>query len=469
MKKSSDGIFSMAQEDQNRRIGEKFIEIESKLRSSFQAIREDMDSIKQKLDSRPTGTSETKAEVQFLREKLAARFSDLDKDIQTLKSQRAKTDDSALRELASQISSLKSSIVSKEELESLKDGLKNELTSLKKQITKTGVKEEVSKELNDRLSLNLDIIAQKLKDSKNSLETETTKAIKDLQKQQEGLIFGFEKEVKHIKDRTEKEKQDLLEEFQSEVSKLRKEVSSTKNDFSKNLEERDEKIITLQKQISYLKGQLKSKQTISEQLTEEVKEPIKEEKIKEPFKMPFKISFNPLALKILIGLVILALLVSGGFMLYSNLSKSQEISYFYDIGGLNDSNNSYLSPSLRISGVLNDSENTTYRALLSDLVYFNVSVPNKSTSIDVQVRYKSNLFNVIPINIAAENDIGWNYTYKTLDSLPLNNRWTIKSLSFDVKDLYIENNTLNMFFNTGSLGNISNVKVDWINITIHKN
>lgn len=112
-------------------------------------------------------------------------------------------------------------------------------------------------------------------------------------------------------------------------------------------------------------------------------------------------------IKILLIVMIPLILIE--FIVYSNIHP-QNFYYFYDIGSTTDN---YLSPAIRISDKLNDSE-ITYRGLKDQLVYFDIPAVKGTDKIGLQIKFKDNF----PINsnliIGAKDKEEWSYKSFTI-------------------------------------------------------
>ncbi|MDO8517444.1 MAG: hypothetical protein Q7S33_04960 [Nanoarchaeota archaeon] len=377
----------MAYEDElNRKIGNKFYEIEERLKLTFKSIRGDISYIKEKLD-KPTSDSEIKYELKQINEKISTRFNEVNK----------------------QISNLNNKIASKEDLEKIKVDFDSQITTLKKQISKSGIKEEITQSLNEKITEEITKITDKFSELKSSFSKDFSSYKTERDKENKETIKHLEKERNDLIQRSEKEKQEILEQTKKEIFDLKKEITKKNNELLEKLNEKEDRINTLQGQISYLKGRVNKTQP---------EEPQQKSKITlTPIKTHEPGKTKDILFKTLKVLIIIIPLILIGYIIYANFLVSHTFNSFYDIGSNEDAKKSFLSPTNRISEA---DINASSRNLTSSLVYFNIQIPKGSDKVDVSIKFKDNFPNNSYISLGAQDQQVWHYSYKNIYNPILN-------------------------------------------------
>jgi len=195
-----------------KKIDDSFSDIEKRLSVSFQLVKRDIEDLNERLEKSkkfsPSG------EMIDLKEKLTIRFADVRTEIENIKNNFAK----------------------KEELTNERLNIENELSILRKQINKTGIKEELTTALEKKIEeifLNFreeflaykENISKKQKEFISSIEKEKAEALKEKDKEIERMKNSFEQDKKEI-------------------------ISSLNN----RIEDRDKEIASFKGQVNWLKG-----------------------------------------------------------------------------------------------------------------------------------------------------------------------------------------------------------------------
>ena len=110
-------------------------------------------------------------------------------------------------------------------------------------------------------------------------------------------------------------------------------------------------------------------------------------------------------IKWIINILIILFLLG---ILALNFLIPKDFNYFYDIGN----NDNYLTPLNRISESYENE--TNYRLLKENLVYFNSEIPLGSKDIKVQVRINNNFPNNSIMSIGVKDKEEWHYYYKQI-------------------------------------------------------
>lgn len=185
-------------------------------------------------------------------------------------------------------------------------------------------------------------------------------------------------------------------------------------------------------------------------------------------------------LKFIGAIIIIGLVVLLGYYIWSNFLIEKSHNYFYDVGGSEDIENLYLTPSSRISKVFNETidDNTTltYRNLLSQLVYFGVSIPWGSDIVNIDMKIKNQFSRNDLMFIGAGTSKDWNYTSHLVYNRTLfkntADEWIIVSTKFNISNLYTEKGILVLLIDIPHLAEDYDedrvIPVDWINITLTK-
>jgi myosin heavy subunit len=230
----------------NNRIEEKFNLIENKLRNSFQAIKQDNDFIKKKIQELnilfETGnTSKVLTDFNKLRAETNLDFADLKKTLTS-------------------------------NIESLKKNIKEEV--------KTSLRKEVYSEFEKKIDKKFEKFEKTSKNTKDDFSFHK----KDIQKQ----VDCMGKRVNDFQDslnrNLEDKKTETVNQVKTQNSSLKRDVSNWKRYFSEridsDLKARDEKITKLEHQIAYLKGRIKSnsEQEYTIEVTKEDKNKVKNKK-----------------------------------------------------------------------------------------------------------------------------------------------------------------------------------------------
>ena len=500
------------------KIDKYFEKIEEKLKKSFSGIKEDIVNIKESINAINENSKENKSdfekdkeslkqEIKQLKEKkeksiqkdteklekniieLTNYVSELKNDVQYLKNNQEKQNDVKnlieFNELKSQISDLKDSIEnikfpeqkdnSKEFFEIAKK-LGSEIEILRKEVKEIKIpfQKDYSEDINELAKeigeikgswINKKYLDKELSRTKQNIDDEITELEEKQreiensieQKTKSPLIFALKNEVKELKKQIEEE----TEKYEGFLSKIKTENKRLREDIKSENEE-------LKNEISLLKGRITRLYSVT---PEERKEIVKEERLTEETK---KIVFKSLK----IAIIIIPLLLIG-FIFYSNFIASHDFNYFYDIGSQQDANKPYLTPLNRVSDI-EKQENIDFRNIISSLTYLEVPIPPGSINLTMEVRFKNNFPNKSSMKIGASLSQEWNYTSDTVfnnspNEYTGNGEWIIASTTFNLKDLYINQDKLSMLINIPHLANDKNqtnmqyIPVDWINITIHKN
>lgn len=447
----------MANDIIDKKVDERFSQIEGKLRNTFQAIRDDMTSIKEKLAVRDVvkaipADSELRKDFEFLREKLGTKFSDVQDQIEQVS--KIKQDNSELRALVKEISSLKDKIATKQDIESIKEELNDKVELAKKQLSKTGIKEEINTELTKNIADKFERITDNIQEFRSDISNKFSSYKSETEKQKKETIKALEKD-----------KESILEDFNNQVEDLKKELGKKQKEFYSKLEEKDAQLKTMQSQISYLKGRVNSKLGKEVVEIEEDKEVEKQAKRK-PINLPIG--------KILVSVVVLFLLCSAVYFIYSFAISSKQVAYFYDIGTEDDANHLYLSPLMRVSNIAS-MDNVTYRNITGALVYFDIPASKKMTSLNISLRFKDNFPLDSAMYVGVRNssaDFDYNEQEVYLKNSTNNSQnWTTVSAVFDAKNIYVSDNKITVLINIPHLSGTANqnvIPLDSINAIVKK-
>lgn len=97
------------------------------------------------------------------------------------------------------------------------------------------------------------------------------------------------------------------------------------------------------------------------------------------------------------------------FLLYANVIASHDFNYLYDIGSEGEK---YLTPTNRITEPVAGEPN--YRALTSQLVYFDVPVARGAETVEVEVKFRDVLPSGATMSLGAKDQDVWHYTYHSI-------------------------------------------------------
>ncbi len=114
----------------------------------------------------------------------------------------------------------------------------------------------------------------------------------------------------------------------------------------------------------------------------------------------------------------LAILFSITIIIYLvtlNFFVDKEFNYHYNIG----SQENHLSPLTRISEA-KTINNTTYKELTHNLVYFNVDIPKNSKTITIRTRLKPSSYENEKISLGAKDQEYWHYKYNLIYNKNIN-------------------------------------------------
>jgi hypothetical protein len=218
------------------------------------------------------------------------------------------------------------------------------------------------------------------------------------------------------------------------------------------------------------------KQIIETLLPEVLKptEPLKQEiPPKKEENITFEINLKKAGF-ILITLIILGLV---GHLIYQAYIIDKEFNYFYDIGGIEDSKKSYLTPLSRVTSITNQTTNSSsHRNVLTNgLVYLDVPIISGADSISISMNFKDNIpkNNQVQIGVRTAEEWKYNSTRVFYQNRSETQNWIIGQANFTIKDLYIQNGKLSVLINIPHLNkNVTmnqTVAIDWINVTVKKN
>lgn len=238
------------QEHIDQRIEGRFEIIENKLRNSFQAIKQDNDFIKKKIQELNTIFENSNSKKVM---------TDFDK----LKS------DTTL------------------DFNDLKKTITSNVENLRKEINKKNIKEDVKstlrKEVYSEFEKRIDKKFEKFENCSKDIKNDFSFHKKDIQKQVDCMGERVNDFQDSINKNVEEKAQTTVKEVKTQNSSLKSDVSKWKRYFSERIDEdlkaRDEKITKLERQIAYLKGRINSN---SDQ--EFVVEVSKEKEAKKPTK-----------------------------------------------------------------------------------------------------------------------------------------------------------------------------------------
>lgn len=238
------------QEHIDQRIEGRFEIIENKLRNSFQAIKQDNDFIKKKIQELNTIFENSNSKKVM---------TDFDK----LKS------DTTL------------------DFNDLKKTITSNVENLRKEINKKNIKEDVKstlrKEVYSEFEKRIDKKFEKFENCSKDIKNDFSFHKKDIQKQVDCMGERVNDFQDSINRNVEEKAQTTVKEVKTQNSSLKSDVSKWKRYFSERIDEdlkaRDEKITKLERQIAYLKGRINAN---SDQ--EFVVEVTKEKEAKKPAK-----------------------------------------------------------------------------------------------------------------------------------------------------------------------------------------
>lgn len=217
------------QEHIDQRIEGRFEIIENKLRNSFQAIKQDNDFIKKKIQELNTifeGSNSKKVLNEFdkFRGDITIDFNDIKKTLTT------------------------------------------DVSALRKEINKKNIKEDVKttlrKEVYSEFEKRIDKKFEKFENCSKDIKSDFTFHKKDIQKQVDCMGERVNDFQDSINKNVELAASTTVKEVKTQNSSLKSDVSKWKKYFSERIDEdlkaRDEKITKLERQIAYLKGRINS-------------------------------------------------------------------------------------------------------------------------------------------------------------------------------------------------------------------
>jgi len=184
-------------------------------------------------------------------------------------------------------------------------------------------------------------------------------------------------------------------------------------------------------------------------------------------------STDSLSVKLLKVLLLVIPLVFFGCIAYTSFSHVSEVSYFYDIGGVQEFKSPVLFPSERVSPL---KENSSFRSLIAPLVYFNVPADYSTGNVTISLSIQDNLPRNDSIIIGGKSSSLEEYITSIAYVSPMNRTntslWRTIYAEFNVSDLVVEDGEYSFYINAPHLGLSSKknnlVSIDWINVTERK-
>jgi len=440
-----------------KKIGERFSDIEQRIRASFQSIRADISSLNDKISSSKPNLGVT-SEITLLKEKLSNNFKLINSELAGLKSkqldleQKSKliSSNSELKDLLNEFYELKEKIPTKEDISSIKQELNSKINLVKKQISETGIKEEVLSSIEPRIESRFVKFSDKIAEIRQNFSDEFKKHQKASEQEKKELIYSAGKETDKIIFNTD-----------SEIALLKREISKFNNELMNELKERDKKIENLRKQVSQLKNKIDSEKISELEQNQIAEDPLMTKKKWTMPQINFKKTFQVIGI-----ILVLAVLV---FLVYFFFFMPKTLTYSYDIGSKDDVKQQYLYPLERVSYEENLS-NITYRNITAALVYFDVPMKDGFSDINITIKFQDMLRNNSTISLGVKNSSSWVYDYQVLynrTSYANFSDWITVSKNFGVDELYIKDNKANFVINTPILADYGGtLPIDWINITL---
>jgi hypothetical protein len=237
----------------------RFDKIEAKLKNSFQAIKQDINSIKESIEKKSIlakakplqQTSELESEVITLRKEIHHALSSLQAQLNE-QSKTKSLEMASARALAEQINNLKDTLVTKPEIEKIDTKFSYELAKLKS---------EVERKITEIQKQEIDI---------ERINQKPMQRIKEIE-------LWLPNTMQSYKEESKREKEEILKEVKKEISALKE-----------TLEEKDKQISIFNRQLAYFRNRLNKIKTETPEETdeyEEAKKPSSGRKIRIPFKI----------------------------------------------------------------------------------------------------------------------------------------------------------------------------------------
>lgn len=267
-------------------IDTRFDNIEEKLRKSFQAIKQDITSIKEGVERKTIlakakplqQTSELEAEVTALRRDIHQALSSL----QNQMNEQSKTKSLELasaKALAEQIQQLKDSLVTRQEVEKIDTKLSYELAKLKS---------ETERKINEM---------QKHEIDSDKINEKPMQRIKEIE-------LWLPKTLHSYREESKQEKEEMLKEVKKEISSLKASIN-----------EKDSQIDAFKRQLNHFKSRLNKIREETPEESEEYEEAKKTDSKKE------KITWIPFKLIIQIFIALLVILALSSLIIFADPSS----------------------------------------------------------------------------------------------------------------------------------------------------